>query len=290
MAACDETIQFTHTMHHYKLLCLCVLLATTLSGAVQAQDTRKLTILHTGDTHSRLEPIDRPDDRNHGQGGFVRRATCLEKLREETPELLLFDTGDFSQGTPYYTMFRGEAEVKLMNLMGYDAVGIGNHEFDCGMENMAKLFRLATFPVVCSNYDFTNTVLDGLVRPYIILERGDLLVGVLGLGVRPEGMIPADKFRGVTYRDPVAVANEMAELLKKEGCQVVVCLSHLGIESDENLVVKTRNIDIILGGHSHTFMKEPRIYLNADGASVQVMHTGRDGVKLGRIDLTLKRK
>lgn len=255
-----------------------------------AQETKKLTLLQTSDVHSRIEPITQVGDRNYGEGGFVRRATFLKQFREETPNVLLFDCGDFSQGTPYYNMFQGEVEIALMNELEYDAITIGNHEFDFGMDNMARLFRMAKFPIVCANYDLDATVLKELVKPYVILDRYGLKIGVFGLGARPEGLIQANKCEGVIYKDPVTTSNDVAQELKDQGCDVIVCLSHLGIQLDENLVAKTRNIDVILGGHSHTFFKNPKNYLNMDGKNVTIMHTGKSGIYVGRLDLTLNKK
>lgn len=266
------------------LLCFVLALTCTLF----AQDTKKLILLQTSDVHSRLEPITQKGDRNFDEGGFVRRATFLQQFRKEHRNVLLFDCGDISQGTPYYNLFKGEVEFKLMNEMGYDAVTIGNHEFDFGMENMARLFKMAQFPIVCANYRLDGTPLEGLVKPYVVLEKEGLKIGVFGLGARPEGLIQADKCEGVIYEDPVAVSNEVAALLKEEGCDVVVCLSHLGIQQDERVIAKTRNIDVWLGGHSHTFMKKPKTYLNADGKEVTLMHSGKSGVRVGRLDLTLR--
>ena len=233
-----------------------------------AQKTKQLVILQTSDTHSRIEPIAvNAADRYAGMGGTVRRATFIKEARKINPNLLLFDCGDISQGTPYYNLFQGEVEVKMMNLMGYDAMTIGNHEFDFGLENMARLFRMANFPVVCSNYDVTGTVLEGLVQ--------------------------ADKCEGVVYNDPIEAAQKMADLLKnEEGCDVVICLSHLGYQlknapCDEELAQKTNHIDAILGGHTHTFMKEPAVYLNKDGQNVSVMHAGKNGIYVGMLKLTL---
>ena len=220
----------------------------------------------------------------------VYPATFLDQFRKEHKNVLLFDCGDISQGTPYYNMFRGEVEVKLMNEMGYDAMTIGNHEFDFDLDNMALLFKMAKFPVVCSNYNLDATVLKDLVKPYVILKRFGLKIGVFGLGAKPEGLIQANKCVGVVYEDPIEVSNKVAALLKEKGCDLVVCLSHLGIQMDRELVAKTRNIDVILGGHSHTFMKGPENYQNVDGKEVPVMHTGKSGVRVGRLNLTLKRK
>ena len=256
-----------------------------------AQETKKIIILQTSDVHSRIEPMTQEGDRNYGQGGFVRRATFLQQFRKENPDVLLFDCGDISQGTPYYNMFKGEVEVNLMNEMGYDAMTIGNHEFDFGLDNMARIFKMADFPVVCANYNLDATVLKDIVKPYVVLEKYGLRIGVFGLGTQPEGMIQANKCEGVVYEDPIRVSNEIATLLKEEeGCDLVVCLSHLGIQMDEHLVAGTHNIDVILGGHSHTFMEGPKTYLNMDGKEVPVMHTGKNGVRVGRLDLTLKHK
>lgn len=268
------------------LLCL----ALSFAFSIFAQDTKELILLQTSDVHSRIEPINQKGDRNYDEGGFVRRATFLDRFRKEHKNVLLFDCGDISQGTPYYNMFQGEVEVKLMNEIGYDAMTIGNHEFDFGLDNMARLFKMANFPVVCANYNLDATPLKGIVKPYVILERYGLKIGVFGLGAKPEGLIQANKCEGVVYENPIEVSNEIAALLKKKGCDVIVCLSHLGIQMDERLVAKTRNIDVILGGHSHTFMKGPKTYLNMDGKEVPLMHSGKSGVRVGRLNLTLKRK
>ena len=259
-----------------------------------AQDTKQLVILQTSDTHSRIEPIAaHVADRYAGMAGTVRRATLIKEARAVNPDLLLFDCGDISQGTPYYNLFQGEVEIKMMNLMGYDAMTIGNHEFDFGLENMARLFRMANFPVVCANYDVTGTVLEGLVKPYITLERNGLKIGVFGLSPKMEGLVQADKCEGVVYSDPIEAAQKMVDLLRnKEECDVIICLSHLGYQlknapCDEVLAQKTDHIDAILGGHTHTFMKEPVIYLNKDGKNVPVLHTGKSGIYVGMLKLTL---
>ena len=233
-------------------LSLWVCLVVCFGFSTYAQDTKEIIILQTSDVHSRIEPIHQKGDRN-------------------------YDCGDISQGTPYYNMFRGEVEVKLMNEMGYDAMTIGNHEFDFDLDNMALLFKMAKFPVVCSNYNLDATVLKDLVKPYVILKRFGLKIGVFGLGAKPEGLIQANKCVGAVYEDPIEVSNKVAALLKEKGCDLVVCLSHLGIQMDRELVAKTRNIDVILGGHSHTFMEGPENYQNVDGKEVPVMHTGKSG-------------
>lgn len=271
------------------MLCL---LVSLMASAQQKQ----LYILHTSDTHSRIEPMNaNSSGTDAGLGGVVRRATFLKEARKTHPNLLLLDCGDISQGTPYYNMFYGDLEIKMMNLMKYDAMTIGNHEFDFGLENMARLFRMADFPIVCANYDVTGTVLEGLVQPYTVLERDGLKIGVFGLSPRMEGLVQADKCEGIVYKDPIKVAQEVTDCLRgKEACDVVICLSHLGFNTatpdghyDENLVVKTQGIDLILGGHTHTFMEKPAIYLNAVGKSVPLMHSGRNGAYLGEITMTV---
>jgi 5'-nucleotidase len=267
---------------------LCFVLG--LSCSVRAQEDKHIILLQTSDVHSRIEPLSQEGDTYYHKGGFVRRATFLKKFRKDHANVLLFDCGDISQGTPYYNLFKGEVEIKFMNLMGYDAMTIGNHEFDFGLDNMARLFKMAHFPIVCANYNLDATVLKEIVKPYIILDRFGLKIGVFGLSPNPAGLIQAEKCEGVIYEDPVEVANRTAALLKEKGCDVVICLSHLGIQTDEHLVAKTRNIDVILGGHSHTFMEGPKMYLNIDGQEVPIMHTGKNGIFVGQMDLTLKRK
>ena len=271
---------------------LLAILSLVISVEAGAQD---LWIVHTNDTHSCVMPINplSSDTAQADKGGFLRRASFVRQMREEHPHLLLFDSGDFSQGSAYYNLYKGEVEVSLMNEMKYDAATIGNHEFDFGLENMARLFRMANFPVVCSNYDVTGTVLEGLVKPYTTFNRNGLKIGVFGLAPKMEGLVQADKCEGVVYNDPIEVAQKMADLLKnEEGCDVVICLSHLGYQlknapCDEELAQKTNHIDAILGGHTHTFMKEPAVYLNKDGQNVPVMHTGKSGIYVGMLKLTL---
>ena len=274
---------------------LILLLLTSLCGV--AQD-KQLYILQTSDTHSRIEPLDTRFGSSADKGGYVRRAAFVKEARKQHSDLLLFDCGDISQGTPYYNMFKGEVEIKLMNLMKYDAMVLGNHEFDYGMDNMVRLFTLANFPIVCANYDVTGTVLDGLVKPYVVLVRNGIRIGVFGLSPRLEGLVQSDKCVGVVYHDPLEVAQRIVNLLRtQEACDVVICLSHLGFNTetpdghyDENLVNKTYGIDLILGGHTHTEMVKPAKHLNAVGKSVSVMHVGKNGVDVGELTLTLTEK
>ena len=276
-----------------------ILLAVALSFVATGTwaQGKQLVILHTNDTHSTIMPLNANlSDRNvAGRGGFLRRMEFLRQQREQTPDLLLFDSGDFSQGSPYYTMFKGDVEVGLMNRMHYDAVTIGNHEFDYGLENMARLFRMAEFPVVCANYDFTGTPLEGLVKPYIIIKRKGVRIGVFGLCPPLEGLVEAHNCQGVKFLNPVTKAGEVAALLKnQEKCDLVICLSHLGwqidLVDDHDMIAGSRNIDLVLGGHSHTYLENLEYVKNADGVDVPVDQNGKHGIWIGRIEVNLRKK
>lgn len=252
---------------------------------------KKIVILHTNDTHSRIEPLPETDRTAPDKGGVERRASYIGGVRKENKNVLLFDAGDFLQGTPYFNLFKGEVEVKAMNLMKYDAATLGNHEFDYGMEVLEKVVRQAEFPIVSSNYDFSHTALAGLVKPYIILKRDGIRIGVIGIGVRPQGLIAAGNYKGMKFLDPVETANKLADQLRSQHrCDMVVCLSHLGYQPDVELAEKTRDIDLIIGGHSHTYMKEPEIRRNLDNKEVMVYQTNGRGIFVGRIDVELEKK
>lgn len=243
-----------------KIYCLCLM--CLLAGMVAAQSVKELYIFHTNDMHSRIEPYASyfPDSLLAGKAGILRRATFVKEQRREHKDMLLFDSGDFSQGSPYYNLFKGEVEIKMMNEMGYDAGTIGNHEFDFGLDNMARLFKMAQFPIVCANYDVTGTVLEGLVKEYTILERDGIRIGVFGLSPELDGLVAHANYGNVKFEDPVSEGQRVADLLKnQEHCDLVICLSHLGWKgepySDVELIENTRYIDIVLGGHSHSFLK-----------------------------------
>ena len=260
-----------------------------LSFAVQAgaQSAAKLTILHTNDTHSCI------DSEKDGNAGVLNRALLLEELRDSlgSSNVLLFDCGDFSQGSLYYNTFKGGMEVELMNAMGYDACTIGNHEFDFGLDNLARIIAMANFPFVCANYDFTGTVCEGLVKRYVVIERAGVRVGVFGLSPDPAGLIAKDCYGGTRFISPVVAANEAVAALGKEGCDVIVCLSHLGWQinneyNDERLVRETSGIDVILGGHSHDYFEEPLYYKNKEGTEVLMQQMGKNGRFLGSVSLS----
>ena len=236
-----------------KKLCLISLWVCLLVVTAAAQSTKEIYLFHTNDMHSRIEPFPEnyQDTLLAGKAGMVRRATFISQQREIHPDLLLFDCGDFSQGTPYYNIYKGEVEISMMNEMRYDAGTIGNHEFDFGLENMARLFRLAEFPIVCANYDVTGTVLEGLVKEYVVLHRDGIKIGVFGLGAQLEGLVAKASYGDVKFEDPVSEAQRIADLLKmQEKCDLVICLSHLGWKgepySDVELIENTCNIDIVL--------------------------------------------
>lgn len=274
---------------------LTIIFTVTLLAGVQAKGKR-LVILHTNDTHSCIFPLNKhlADTMLAGRGGFIRRAEMVRRERSKHPDMLLFDSGDFSQGSPYYTLYKGDVEVGLMNLMRYDAVAIGNHEFDFGVENMARLFKKADFPIVCANYDFTGTALEGVVKPYVVLKRGGLRIGVFGLSPQLDGLVMAKTCAGVKYNDPVKAANDVAKLLKEqEKCDLVVCLSHLGWDiigiDDTELMRQTRNIDIVLGGHSHSYFNALEYEENIDGKPVPNDQNGKHGIYVGKITVDFSR-
>lgn len=274
---------------------LTIMLAVTLLVGVQAKGKR-LVILHTNDTHSCIFPLNPhlADTMLAGRGGFIRRAEMVRRERSKHPDMLLFDSGDFSQGSPYYTLYKGDVEVGLMNLMRYDAATIGNHEFDFGVENMARLFKKADFPIVCANYDFTGTALEGVVKPYVVLKRGGLRIGVFGLSPQLDGLVMAKTCAGVKYNDPVKAANDVAKLLKEqEKCDLVVCLSHLGWDiigvDDTELMRQTRNIDIVLGGHSHSYFNALEYVENLDGREIPNDQNGKHGIYVGKITVDFSR-
>lgn len=274
-----------------------IFLLALLPLSVSAQKQKQLVVLHTGDMHSTILPISSqlPDTMKAGRAGMIRRIEMFRQEREKHPDLLLFDSGDFFQGSAYFTMFKGEVEVGLMNRMGYDAVMIGNHEFDAGLEEMARIFRMANFPIVCANYDFTGTPVEGLVKPYIIIKRNGVKIGVFGIGKKIEGLVAAKNCVGVKYLDPAKVALETATMLKEEKkCDVVICISHLGWkiggDDDQYMVSHSRNIDLVLGGHSHTYLVEDSYEKNLDGKEILVDHEGKHSIFVGKMVLNLYSK
>ena len=273
--------------HLFIYACACAML---LVGCTEKATT--LTILHTNDTHSQVEPTNPKAEKNADLGGYARRMGLIAQEREADPNLLLLDAGDFSQGSPFFNYFRGRVEVEAMNRMGYDAGTFGNHEFDNCLDTLAMLLRMAKFPIVCANYDCKGTVLEGLVKPYVILRRAGLKIGVIGIGVSPDDLIAKDNFGGIRYLDPLPVINETAAMLRnKKHCDVVIVLSHLGTDnsngvSDQVLATQMRNVDIVIGGHTHHVFNGERVQ-DADGHEVVLSQMGKAGMRVGKIRLNL---
>lgn len=254
-------------------------------------DTVKITILHTNDWHSRIEPFGADAGQNAGLGGAASRAALIRKIRSEETNVLLLDAGDIFQGTPYFNFFEGELEYKLMSEMGYDLATFGNHDFDNGIEGIINQLQFAKFGFVNCNYDFSNTLLYDKVKPYKIFKKGGIKIGVLGVGIELKGLVPDELYGNIKYNDPVAAANRVADELKnKQHCDLIICLSHLGYKygndkvSDVVLAKNSHHIDLIIGGHTHTFLTTPDVQKNADGKMVLINQVGWAGINLGRID------
>lgn len=265
-----------------------------------AQKNKELTILHTNDTHSCIYPlsVNLADTLLAGRGGFLRRIAMLKEERTKDPDLLYFDSGDFCQGSPYFNLYQGDVEVELMNQMGIDASTIGNHEFDFGLENMARIFRMANFPILCSNYDFTGTPVEGLTKRYMVIKRKGVKIGVFALDPKMEGLVPAQNFTGVKYLDPIETAKEMANLLRnKLRCDLVICISHMGWSKknkelliDQDIFSQTQGIDLVLGGHSHTYLTQLEHITDLDGKQIAVDQNGKHGLFVGKLKLNLSKK
>ncbi len=254
---------------------------------------RHITILHTNDTHSHIEPFKANHKRNANRGGVARRATLIEQIRSENKNTLLLDAGDIFQGTPYFNYFEGELEFKLMSMLKYDVATIGNHDFDNSIEGLYKQLPNAKFDFVVANYDFKNTVLDTHIKPYKIIVKDDIKIGIFGLGIELEGLVSKKMYKETGYLDPVEMTQDITNELKNtEKCDLIICLSHLGYYyknnpnkiSDLNLAKLTKNIDLIIGGHTHTFLKKPTVVKNIDDKNLLVNQVGAYGINLGRID------
>ena len=265
--------------------------------ADEVNHRKSLTILHTNDVHSRLDPFPMDGGKYQGLGGVVAREKIISKIRKEEEQVLLLDAGDIFQGTPYFNYYKGEPEMKIMSLLRYDCATLGNHDFDNGIEGLANQLVHANFPIVNCNYDFSKTILDNKVEPYTIIRKGKFKIGILGIGIDLKGLVPDKLFDGIQYHDPIENANKTAYFLKHtKKCDYVVCLSHLGFEyadkkvSDKILAKETENINLILGGHTHTFLDEPYKSKNRQNQNVIVNQVGWAGIKLGRINIYFDNK
>lgn len=268
-----------------------------LSAFSNASKRKHITILHTNDTHSRLDPFPANDANYANKGGIARRASLIENIRKENPNTLLLDAGDFFQGTPYFNFYGGELELKLMSMLRYDAATIGNHEFDNGIDGLLAQLPHANFPIISSNYDFSNTVLDGYVDTYKTFEKDGIKVGVFGLGVELEGLVTKKLYKETKYYDPIEIAQDITKKLREdENCDLVICLSHIGYRyehnkvSDVKLAAATSGIDLILGGHTHTFLPKPVVVKNSKNQDVLINQVGFGGINLGRIDFYFEEK
>lgn len=263
---------------------------TILSAKRNVASKYALTILHTNDVHSRLEPFAMDGSPNAGLGGVAARAAVINQIRNEEENVLLLDAGDIFQGTPYFNIYKGEPEIKAMSMMGYDAATMGNHDFDGGIDNFAHQLQHANFPIINCNYNFSGTAMQDKAIPYKIFTKGNLQIGVLGVGLELQGLVPENLYGNTKYENAIEKANETAEILHKQGCDLIVCLSHLGDKydeakvSDEILAQQSFYIDLIIGGHTHKVFPQPRKYTNKINGDVLVNQVGWAGINLGRLD------
>ena len=283
-------------MHPNNKIIAIALLIIISTFQLAAEKKIKLVILHTNDTHSQVEPTENSNLKTADMGGYARRMGVIEKIRSEEKNVLLFDAGDFSQGTPYFNFFNGRVEIDALNRMQYDAGTLGNHEFDNGIDTLAVILKDARFPLISSNYEVDNTPIKNQIQPYLILKKFGLKIGIMALNVDPKSLIIESNYRGLVYRDPIEKAQELSAFLKnKKKCDLVICLSHLGSDStsvdvnDFTVAHQTKHIDIILGGHSHSLLENVKTN-NANGKKVIISQMGKSGLYLGRIDLELKKK
>ena len=272
-----------------------LLVSPSLFSQENLKRKKRLVILHTNDTHSTIEPFPSKHSKFPNMGGVSKRHTILQKIRSEEEHVLLLDAGDIFQGTPYFNTFNGELEMKLMSLLEYDAATMGNHDFDIGLEGFLNAQQFANFPFLCANYDFSETILSGKTKAYHIFHKAGIKIGVFGIGIALKGLVPMDKYGNTRYLDPISTANKIASELKSKSCDLVICLSHLGFEyenkninSDRKLAAETQNIDIILGGHTHTFFDKPLVLKNSKNKDILVNQVGWGGVYLGRIDIDVE--
>ncbi len=273
-----------------KLKYLLIAIAFSVLTAFAGGKSEKIVILHTNDTHSQVEPI-----AGKNTGGYARRMGVINEIRKVEKHVLLLDAGDFSQGTPYFNFYNGRIEAHALRMMGYDAITFGNHEFDNGMDTLAVVLRDAKLPIVIANYDLSNTLLKDLVAPYKIFKKGGVKIGVFGMGVNLNGLTFKKNIEGLILKDHINTALAMSDFLRnKKQCDVVICLSHLGVTKPESevtdyeLAAASRNIDVIIGGHSHKLIENEKVK-NADGKPVIIAQMGKSGVNLGRIDLKLEK-
>ncbi|MEN9973377.1 MAG: hypothetical protein RIS20_1724 [Bacteroidota bacterium] len=260
---------------------------------LQVLKEKKLVILHTNDTHSQIDPFPANHPKYPNKGGVARRAKLIDDIRTQEEHVLLLDSGDIFQGTPYFNLFHGELEMKLMSAMNYDAATMGNHDFDIGLDGFLKAKQFANFPFLCANYDFSKTILKDQTQAYKIFHKAGLKIGVFGIGIQLEGLVSADNYGSTLYLNPIDTANKTAQELHKKGCDFIICLSHLGYSypdlkkpSDLRLGLENEHIDLILGGHTHTFMEGPSVHRNKGNKDTLIHQVGFAGLFLGKIEVS----
>ena len=248
----------------------------------------EFVILFTNDFHSQIEPTDKNLDYNADRGGAKRLKALIDSVRTAEPHVLLADAGDLVQGTYYFSLLNGVVEMMILDELGYDIRTVGNHEFDKKMVGLGEMFAMSKVPVVATNYDFSNTALSHYVQPSKIINAGKLKIGFIGLGVMLEGLVDPTSCEGVIWQDAINVADTEAGRLREQGADMVIAISHLGYDKNSDIYYKdrgvakgTRNIDMIIGGHSHTFINYPDYVTNLDGDKVPVVQTGSKGICLG---------
>lgn len=263
-----------------------------LTSVSSNNNQKKITILHTNDVHSHIDPFGPDDGKNPNMGGVARRASLIDNIRAENPNTLLLDAGDIFQGTPYFNYYGGELEFKLMSKLKYDAATIGNHDFDNGIDGLYAQLPHAKFDFLSANYDFSNTILDTNVRPYKVFIKDGIKIGVFGIGIKLDGLVLKSLYKETVYLDPIEISQDMSRILKEEeGCDLIICLSHLGYNytnsdkiGDLKLAENSSNVDLIIGGHSHTFLPKPTVAKNKAGKNILVNQVGCYGINLGKID------
>jgi 5'-nucleotidase len=256
-----------------------------------------ITILHTNDTHSQIDPLPDNDKQYGGKGGVARRATLVKRVRKENPNTLMIDAGDVFQGTPYFNFYKGEVEYKSMSLIGYDVGTLGNHDFDNGVDGLVAAMKFANFDFVSSNYDLRGTPLETRVKRYVVRTLGGVRVGLFGMGISPDNLITPENFKGVKYMDPVKSARDVVETLRqRERCKLVIGMSHLGYYpnakegevGDTQVASQVDGIDFIASGHTHTFMQSPVLTKQPSGNDTIIFQVGRSGIYVGRVDFKLQ--
>lgn len=267
------------------------LLVLSVLFFIACSHQKEIVILSTNDTHSQVESV---VFSSQEEGGYVNRIAIIDSIRQKNNDLLLLDAGDVFQGTSYFNFYGGRVEIEAYNRMGYDAITLGNHEFDCSLDSLSERLKEARFKVVCANYDVSGTALEGIVTPYAIFEKNNSKIGVIGLGINPKGLVLQTNYNGIKYLDPIKKANEIADYLKnEEHCDFIIVLSHLGSEyadetiSDVHVASQSKYIDLIIGGHTHRFVNKKVVNLNGD--SVLLIQSGKMGNYINKTTLRKSR-